>query len=409
MITYLVGGAVRDKLLDYPVIEKDWVIVGATPKELLDKGFKQVGKDFPVFIHPKTGDEHALARTERKSGHGYYGFEVNFDSNVSLEEDLIRRDLTINAIAMTEDGRYIDPYGGKEDLEARILRHVSPAFSEDPLRVLRVARFAARYAHLGFTIAPETLKLMQEITSSGELRHLAGERVWKETYRAIGETSPEVYFETLKSCNALKDWFAELDALWGIPNPPQWHPEIDTGIHTMMVLKQSALLSDDPVTRFAALCHDLGKSESPKETLPGHPGHEKRGVPLVGKLCKRLKAPNEYTQLAKIASEFHLHMHRINELKATTIVKMLEKTDAFRKPDRFHQFIQVCEADYKGRTGFEQKPYPQSRLMKSALAVCAEIEPRELISKGFTGQKLGQEIHRVRVERVKQLMLEPCD
>ncbi len=403
MEVFLVGGAVRDKLLNYPVIEHDWVVVNASPQEMLDKGYKQVGKDFPVFLHPESADEYALARTERKSGKGYYGFEVYAEKGITLEQDLLRRDLTINAIAMSNNGDLIDPYGGQEDIQNKILRHVSPAFAEDPLRILRVARFAARYHHLGFTIAAETLELMRQVAASDELLSLPGERVWKETYRALGEAAPDVYFEVLRSCDALECWFGEINALWGIPNPVKWHPEIDTGIHTMMVLRQAALISDNPVTRFAALCHDLGKAESPKETLPSHVGHEKKGVPLVAKLCRRLRTPTEYEQLAKIASEFHLHLHRIEELTPATIVKVLEKTDAFRKPQRFEQFLEVCEADFKGRTGFEKRDYPQARLMRRAFKACQQIQPKELIAQGYQGKKLGDEIHRKRVSMVKHL------
>ncbi|WP_444995469.1 multifunctional CCA addition/repair protein [Aliikangiella sp. IMCC44359] len=401
MQIFLVGGAVRDQLLERTVTEKDWVVVGATPKDLLKQGFKQVGKDFPVFLHPESGDEYALARTERKSGKGYYGFIIHADENVTLEQDLLRRDLTINAIAMDENGTLTDPYNGQADIKAKKLRHISPAFREDPLRVLRVARFAARYSHLGFTIADETLEFMREIANSGELAELSAERVWKETYRALGEKSPQVYFEVLRSCNSLEQWFPELAALWGVPNPPKWHPEVDTGVHTMMVLEQAAQLSDDPVTRFAALCHDLGKGITPAEDLPGHPGHEKSGVPLVRSLCRRLKTPTEYEQLAKIACEFHLHLHRFEELKAKTVVKLLEKSDAFRKPARFAQFLQVCEADYRGRAGFEKRDYPQAALMKQALDACNSIKPQTLIARGFTGKKLGDAIHSERVKKVK--------
>jgi len=403
MQIYLVGGAVRDKLLNYPVVERDWVVVGANPQQMLDLGYKQVGKDFPVFLHPQTGEEYALARTERKSGSGYHGFEVHASPDVTLEQDLIRRDLTINAMAMDSDGNIVDPYGGQADIQAKQLRHVSPAFSEDPLRILRVARFAARYHHLEFTLASETQSLMNALASSGELKALAAERVWKETCRALGEKSPQVYFETLRQCGGLADWFPELECLWGVPNPPRWHPEIDTGVHTMMVLEQASLLSKDPVTRFAALCHDLGKGNTPKDMLPRHVGHEKRGVSLVGDLCRRLKAPTEYEQLAKIASEFHLHLHRVDELKPSTIVKVLERTDAFRRPQRFAQFLQVCEADFRGRTGFESRDYPQAQIMRQAFDACRSIKPQELIAQGYSGKKLGEEIHRERVSLVKHL------
>ncbi|MGB0495104.1 MAG: multifunctional CCA addition/repair protein, partial [Kangiellaceae bacterium] len=302
MQTYLVGGAVRDGLLDYPVIDKDWVVVGSTSGQLIESGYKQVGKDFPVFLHPESGEEYALARTERKSGSGYKGFTVFADQNVTLEEDLIRRDLTINAMALDDKGNLFDPFNGKKDLKEKVLRHISPAFSEDPLRVLRVARFAARYHHLGFTIAKQTLDLMSDLAKSGELKTLTSERVWVETAKALSEQSPQIYFQTLRDCFGLDDWFPEISCLWGIPNPERWHPEIDTGIHTMMVLEQSALLCEDPITRFAALCHDLGKGVTPKDQWPSHRGHEKAGVGIIDTLCKRLKAPKEFEQLAKIVS-----------------------------------------------------------------------------------------------------------
>ncbi|WP_196139520.1 multifunctional CCA addition/repair protein [Aliikangiella sp. G2MR2-5] len=406
MQVYLVGGAVRDKLLNYPVYEEDWVVVGATPQELTKQGYKQVGKDFPVFLHPDTGDEYALARTERKSGKGYYGFEVYAEKDVTLEQDLIRRDLTINAMAMDQNGQVIDPYNGQKDLKQKILRHVSPAFKEDPLRVLRVARFAARYHHLGFKVAAETLELMHSIAGTGELNALAAERVWKETVRALGERSPQVFFEVLRQCGGLADWFPEIDVLWGIPNPAKWHPEVDTGIHTMMVLEQAAILSDQPVTRYAALCHDLGKGATPRENHPSHPGHEKLGVPLVEKLSRRLKTPTEFERLAKIASEYHLHLHRLEELKSKTIVKVLEKTNAFKQPQRFEQFLQVCEADFKGRTGFEKRDYPQAALMRKALERCNQIKAAEVIAQGYQGKKIGEEIHRERVSAVKKLLSE---
>lgn len=404
MQIYLVGGAVRDKLLNYPVVERDWLVVGATASDLLKQGYQQVGKDFPVFLHPETKEEYALARTERKKGQGYYGFEVHADPSVTLEEDLIRRDLTINAIAMDSEGKIIDPYNGKADLKAKILRHVSPAFIEDPLRVLRVARFAARYAHLGFSIAPETLRLMSDIANSGELKTLSAERVWQETVRALGEKSPRTYFETLKETQALEYWFAEVDELWGIPNPPQWHPEIDSGIHTMMVLEQAAILSESPTTRFAALCHDLGKGITPKDELPSHIGHEKKGLPLVKKLCQRLKTPNDFMQLAKIACEYHLHLHKLDELRPKTIVKLFEKTDAFRKTERFKQFLEVCEADARGRTGFEERDYPQKQKMLKLLTACQEISAQTFIQAGLSGKQIGEKIYAERVKRVKNLL-----
>jgi len=403
MQIYLVGGAVRDKLLSYPVIEHDWVVVGAMPQELLDQGFKRVGKDFPVFLHPETGDEYALARTERKSGSGYYGFEVFTSKDVSLEEDLIRRDLTINAIAMDENGKTIDPYNGTQDIKNKILRHISPSFSEDPLRVLRVARFAARYHHLGFKIAPETMELMTQLSKSGELKSLNGERIWKETVRALAEKSPHVYFQTLKDCGGLADWFPEVDCLWGIPNPEKWHPEIDTGVHTMMVLEQCALLTDNSITRYAALCHDLGKGITPPDQWPSHRGHEKEGVAIIEKMSARIKAPTTYIQLAKIVSEFHLHLHRVEDLTPKTIVKVLEKTNAFRNPDRFEQLLIACEADFRGRTGFEKRDYPQSEIMRKALLVCENISNKKIIDAGYAGKQIGEEIHRQRVSLVKHM------
>jgi len=404
MQTFLVGGAVRDKILKYPVTDKDWVVVGATPEKLIKKGYKPVGKDFPVFLHPETAQEYALARTERKSGKGYKGFEVFAEQSVTLEEDLIRRDLTINAMAADDNGDIVDPFNGQEDLKNKILRHVSPAFTEDPLRVLRVARFLARYFHLGFSIAPSTKELMTELAKSGELKALTPERVWTETARALSEKSPHIYFQTLRDCGALSDWFPEIDCLWGVPNPERWHPEIDTGVHTMMVLEQSALLSKDTITRFSALCHDLGKGITPKEEWPSHKGHEKAGVSIIETLCNRLRAPKEHCELAKIVSEFHLHLHKIEELKPKTIVKVLEKTDAFRKPKRFEKFLIACEADYRGRTGFENLPYPQSGIMKQAFNVCSEISTKEFIAEGYRGKQIGEKLHNERVKSVAMLV-----
>lgn len=403
MQTYLVGGAVRDKLLGYPVVEKDWVVVGSNEKSMLAEGFKRVGKDFPVFLHPKTGDEHALARTERKSGEGYYGFEIDSNDTVTLEDDLIRRDLTINAMALDDNDQLYDPYNGQADLKNRLLRHISPAFSEDPLRILRVARFAARYHHLGFTIAEETQKLMHSLSKSGELNSLVAERVWKETERALGERSPQVYFLTLRDCGALTTLFPELDCLWGIPNPEKWHPEIDTGVHTMMVLQQCAKLTECAVTRFAALCHDLGKGITPKNLWPSHKGHEKAGVKIIEALCDRLKVPNNYRKLAKLVSEFHLHLHRIEELKPKTIVKLLEQSNAFKESRVFEQYMLACEADFRGRTGFEEREYPQAEIMHKALEACRDISTREIINQGYSGQQIGEEIHRQRVSRIKRL------
>ncbi len=401
MQIFLVGGAVRDKLLNYPTSEKDWLVVGSSVKSMLEQGFKQVGKDFPVFLHPKTGEEYALARQERKISTGYHGFEVDTGEEITLEQDLMRRDLTINAMAMDEKGQIIDPYHGQRDLKAKCLRHVSPAFAEDPLRILRVARFAARYHHLGFSIAPETLDLMTQLAKTGELKSISAERVWTETRRAMAEKSPQIYFETLKACHALADWFPEVDCLWGIPNPEKWHPEIDTGIHTMMVLEQSALLSDNPKTRFAAVCHDLGKGVTPKSEWPSHKGHEKNGLPLIETLCARLRVPKDFKQLAKIVSEFHLHLHKIEQLKPSTIVKLLEKTDAFRNKERFEEFIKACEADYRGRTGFEDRDYPQGQILRELHHECSQVSSKSIIEQGFSGAQISEKIHQSRVKRVK--------
>ncbi|MDQ7048669.1 MAG: multifunctional CCA addition/repair protein [Enterobacterales bacterium] len=401
MQIFLVGGAVRDQQLNYPTSENDWVVVGSSVEAMLAKGYKQVGKDFPVFLHPQTGEEYALARQERKVSQGYHGFTIDSTDKITLEQDLLRRDLTINAMAMDDSGQIIDPYGGQADLEAKLLRHVSPAFAEDPLRILRVARFAARYHHLGFSIADETLELMTQLAKTGELTSISADRVWTETQRAMTERSPQIYFQTLKDCSALTDWFAEIDCLWGIPNPAKWHPEIDTGVHTMMVLEQAAKLSYESATRFAAVCHDLGKGVTPMSEWPSHKGHEKNGIAIIETLCHRLKVPTTFRQLAKIVSEFHLHLHKIEQLKPTTIVKLMEKTDAFRKPERFEQFIRCCEADYRGRTGFEDRDYPQGQILRDLFQLCLKVTSREFISQGIQGAQIGEKIHQSRVTQVK--------
>lgn len=402
MKIYLVGGAVRDKLLNRPVLERDWVVVGATPDELLQQGYQPVGKDFPVFLHPKTKEEYALARTERKTGQGYHGFSCYYAPDVTLDQDLQRRDLTINAMAEDSDGNIIDPYGGLDDLKSKLLRHVSDAFIEDPLRVLRVARFAARYHHLGFTIADETLSLMRKLATSGELNSLTPERVWKETEKALSEQSPQVYFEALHDTDALACFFPELDSLWGVPNPKRWHPEIDSGIHTMMSLEQAAKLSDNLTVRFATLCHDLGKGATPKDEWPSHRGHEKSGVNIIAKACKRLKVPNAYCKLAQMTSEFHLHVHRAFELNAKTLVKLMEKTKAFHQPEIFEQFLLACEADFRGRSGFENKSYPQRQYLLNLLQHTRSVNTQELIDQGLSGKQLGDKIHQIRVSLVKQ-------
>ncbi|WNO08606.1 multifunctional CCA addition/repair protein [Teredinibacter sp. KSP-S5-2] len=403
MQIFLVGGAVRDKLLGYPYSEKDWVVVGATHQEMIEQGFTQVGKDFPVYLHPQTKDEYALARTERKTGNGYTGFQFNSDPTITLEEDLARRDLTINAIAETETGDIVDPYNGQRDIQNKILRHVSHAFTEDPVRILRVARFAARYAHLGFTLAEETRLLMEQMVLNGEVDHLVSERIWKELYRALSEPTPTQFIETLRSCHALKKIMPELDALFGVPQPEQHHPEIDTGVHALLSLKRAASLSDSTRIRFAALIHDLGKGTTPEETLPHHYGHEEEGVALVDHLCNRLSAPNEYRDLARICTRFHTHCHKAFELKPSTLLKVLEQTDAYRKPDRFEEFLICCQADAQGRTGKENTAYPQAEFLHRAYQVTSNINVKALLEQGITGKDLGEAIRRERLRQLKIL------
>jgi len=392
MEVYLVGGAVRDRLLGRPVVERDWVVVGAAPEELERDGFVPVGREFPVFLHPVTKEEYALARLERKTGLGYRGFTTQFAPTVTLEEDLKRRDLTINAMAETPAGELIDPYGGRRDLEARVLRHVSEAFVEDPVRILRVARFAARYAHLGFTVAAETLALMRKMTESGEVDALVPERVWQETERALGESRPDVFFETLRSCGALQKIYPEVAALYGIPQPPRWHPEVDTGVHVMLVVRYAASIGAPVTVRFAALTHDLGKALSPPDQWPSHRGHEEAGVPLIEDLCDRLKVPNEYRELAILAARYHATVHRAAELRPATLLKLLETTDAFRRGERFNELLLACECDARGRTGLETQPYPQreylTRARDAALAMTLTEEEREELKGPFLGERL---------------------
>jgi tRNA nucleotidyltransferase (CCA-adding enzyme) len=403
METYLVGGAVRDELLDYPVIERDWVVVGAHPEELLAQGYVQVGKDFPVFLHPETRDEYALARTERKQGHGYTGFAVHCDPDVTLEDDLRRRDLTVNAMARTATGEIIDPYGGRRDLEAGILRHVSEAFVEDPLRVLRTARFAARLAHRGFTVAPETLELMAEIVRQDELAHLPAERIWIEIERALGERNPEVFIQVLRDCGALARLLPELDALYGVPQTEEHHPEIDTGVHVMMALQQAVRLSPSTDVRFAVLLHDLGKGTTPAAEWPRHIAHEKRGVKLVDRVCKRLKAPRAYRDLARLACEYHTHCHRALELRGKTVLKLLQASDALRRPERFEAFLLACEADARGRQGFEARDYPQADYLRRGLATAQAVTAADFAAQGLQGKALGQAIQEERVRRLEAM------
>lgn len=403
MKQYLVGGAVRDKLLNYPFIERDWVVVGATPEELLNQGFQQVGSDFPVFLHPETKEEYALARTERKSGTGYKGFQVFSDTSVTLEEDLSRRDLTINAMAEDINGQIIDPYHGQKDLSNKILRHVSNAFVEDPLRVLRVARFAARYHHLGFTIAEETLALMTDIVASGELQHLTAERVWVETEKALSERSPRTYIEVLRQCNALSVLFPEIDRLFGVAQRADYHPEIDTGIHVLMSLDQATVLDEDTATRFAVLVHDLGKGTTPENILPKHSGHEERGVQLVNNLCDRLKAPNRYRELAVAVTRYHLLCHKAPHLRPSTILKVLKGIGALRQPEKLAQFVRCCEADAKGRLGFENKPYESGAWLTKAFEAIQTIDNKDFIQQGLSGQQLGEAIDRRRQQLIAEL------
>ena len=403
MKIYRVGGAVRDRLLNYPSDENDWVVVGATPQKMVDLNYVPVGSDFPVFIKPETGEEYALARTERKSGHGYQGFTFHADQDISLEEDLVRRDLTINAMAENEDGSLIDPYGGQRDLSDKLLRHVSDAFTEDPLRVLRVARFAARYHHLGFTIAPETLSLMTSITDSGELGYLVAERVWKETERALGERSPDIYIQTLRECGALKALFPEVDCLFGVPQRADYHPEIDTGIHTLMALQQAVKLSDSNVSRFAVLVHDLGKGITPDHILPSHSGHEARGIALVDSLCDRLKVPNNFRQLALAVTEYHLMCHKALELEPELILALLKGVGALKSSDRLEDFILCCEADARGRTGFEERDYPSAEYLRAALDKAMGISIADLVKSGIEGAEIGRQLSLRRIACIAEL------
>ena len=399
MQVYLVGGAVRDELLGLPVHERDWCVVGATPDEMKNRGYRQVGKDFPVFLHPDSGEEYALARTERKTARGYRGFAFDYAPDVTIEDDLLRRDLTINAIARSEDGDIVDPYGGVDDLESRLLRHVSDAFREDPVRVLRVARFAARFEQLGFRIADETASLMREIVDSGEVDALVPDRVWKETETALAGSNTRTFFETLRACGALAVIYPEVDALFGVPQPEKWHPEIDTGVHTMMVLEQCEKLSDDVDVRFACLVHDLGKGTTPEYRWPSHPGHEKRGSELIRSLCRRLPVPRAFRELGIIVAERHTHCHRAYELRADTVLKLLEKTDAFRRPARFEKFLLACEADARGRTGLEDRSYPQADYLRGALAAASGIDAAG-VARAVSPGRAADSIRRARIRSI---------
>ncbi len=403
MQIYLVGGAVRDKLLGLEPQDRDWVVVGATPAEMLALGFRPVGKDFPVFLHPQTGEEYALARTERKTAPGYHGFEFHADPTVTLEEDLKRRDLTINAMAEAPDGSIIDPFGGRDDLNEARLRHVSPAFAEDPVRILRLARYAARYARWGFHVAHGTNALMRKMVESGEVDALVAERVWQELSRALGEETPARFFEVLRGCGALGRIFPELERLFGVPQPKQHHPEEDTGVHTLLVLAQAARLSPDPRVRFAALVHDLGKGTTPREEWPRHIAHEHRGVALVEQLCERLRVPADYRDLALLVTRYHGVYHRAEELRAATLLDTLEHLDAFRRPERLEQFLLACEADSRGRPGFEERHFEQPEIFRQAYRLAAAVAAKEVVAAGYGGKAVGEELRRRRVAALKRL------
>ncbi|MFO1258024.1 MAG: multifunctional CCA addition/repair protein [Gammaproteobacteria bacterium] len=401
MKIYLVGGAVRDALLNLPVKERDWVVVGATPEGLLSQGYTTVGKDFPVFLHPETKEEYALARTERKCGKGYKGFEVNASSDVTLEEDLKRRDLTINAMAQTLEGTLVDPYGGQTDLRNKVLRHVSSAFVEDPLRVLRVARFMARLAPLGFTVAPETMQLMQTIVSHDEMEALTPERVWKEFEKSLASDSPVAFLRVLRESGALKRILPEVDRLYGIPQPKMWHPEVDTGIHVELALEMATQLTANPQIRFAVLMHDVGKGMTPEALWPQHVGHEDLGVELIEAALMRLKIPNAYSELAILVSKYHTYTHRADKLNPSTLLNVLERLDAFRRGERFEQFLIACIADALGRAGLSEEPYPQADILRRALIAAKRVDIKMLTStKRYEGEALKEAIRQVRVAAI---------
>jgi tRNA nucleotidyltransferase (CCA-adding enzyme) len=398
---YLVGGAVRDRLLGRPVVDHDHVVVGATPEQMLAQGFKPVGKDFPVFLHPDTGEEYALARTERKTGHGYHGFAFHADPGVTLEEDLARRDLTINAIAQDEHGELVDPFHGRRDLEQRVLRHVSPAFVEDPVRLLRVARFAARFAPLGFRVAGETMALMRTMVADGEVDHLVPERVWAETRRALAEAQPSAFVRVLREAGALAVLFPEVDALYGVPQRPEYHPEIDTGTHLELVLDMAARLAPgDDLVGFCALCHDLGKARTPLDVLPRHIGHERAGVEPLRARSARLKVPTEHAALAELVCREHLNAHRALELKPATVLRLLAKLDALRRPQRLEAFLAACEADRRGRLGSAEADYPQADFLRAARQAAAAVSAARFVADGLSGPAIGEAMDKARVAAI---------
>ncbi|MYM60895.1 multifunctional CCA addition/repair protein [Vibrio sp. OCN044] len=402
MQIFLVGGAVRDKLLNIDVHDQDWVVVGTTPEVLISKGFSAVGKDFPVFLHPETKQEYALARTERKTGAGYKGFDCYFSPDVTIEDDLLRRDLTINAMALDDKGKLIDPYGGQTDLNNRVLRHVSSAFTEDPLRVLRVARFAAKLHHLGFSIADETQDLMKQIVASKELEHLTAERIWQEWHKSLSTQDPQVFLSVLRDCGALKVILPELDCLFGVPQPEKWHPEIDTGIHNLMVAKQAAILTSSTKVRFAAQMHDLGKGVTPKNEWPSHKMHCHTGQSIIKQLCDRLRVPNDYRELALIVCKQHSNVHRAEELRAETLLKVLNSFDVWRKPERLDEVLVACMADSRGRTGYENIEYPQKAIFEQAYHAALSVKAQDIIKDGYQGADIRLDMDKRRVEAIKR-------
>ena len=407
MRIYLVGGAVRDRLLGLDVADRDYVVVGATPDEMLRLGYKPVGKDFPVFLHPQSGEEYALARTERKTGRGYHGFAFHADASVTLEQDLQRRDLTINAMAMDGDGAIIDPFGGRRDLEQRVLRHVSPAFAEDPVRVLRVARFAARYASLGFRVADETLALMRAMVDDGEVDHLVPERVWAETRKALTEPRPSAFLRVLRDCSALRIVFPEIDALYGVPQRAEFHPEVDTGMHIELVLDMAARLAPrDDLVGWCALTHDLGKALTPKDEWPRHLRHEHHGVAPVRALSARLKVPAEHATLAELVCRHHLDAHRAFELRPATVLELLEKLDSLRRPERLRHFLLACEADKRGRLGFADAAYAQAGYLRAAHAAAAAVVAAPFVAQGLSGTAIGAAMRAARVRAIETIKRE---
>ncbi len=402
MQIYKVGGAVRDRLLGRRGHDIDWLVVGATAEQLLAQGFRPVGDDFPVFLHPQSGEEYALARTERKSGKGYAGFVFHASPDVTLEEDLLRRDLTVNAMAEDAQGHVIDPYGGQRDLQQRVLRHVSPAFAEDPLRVLRVARFAARYAGLGFRVAEETLGLMRRLARSGELSSLTAERSWKEISRALQEPHPDVFIQVLKDCGALKVLLPELQALFGVPQNATHHPEVDSGLHTLMVLQQCARFAQPLAVRWACLLHDLGKGSTPRAQWPRHIAHETRGLAAIKQVNQRLRVPRDCAELALLTGEYHTHCHRALELRPNTVLELLQALDALRRPERWQLFLAACEMDARGRLGFEERDYPQARYLQGALQAAQAVSARELVAQGLFGAELGKALAEQRLQALKR-------